>query len=813
MVTVPALSAGATTTAPVASPVSVGAGQVCATVSSAAVECFGIGSNGQLGYFYGANVYSTPSQAGLISNAATTSAGNNATCAVLFTGGVDCWGNDQYGQLGNGETEQYSTSPIPVIGISTATSVSMGANFACATLANGTVDCWGNGNSGDLGNGLSTQETSPIVVAGITNAVQVSAGYDFACALLSTGSIDCWGDNSSDAIGTSSDSNSTSEFNYSVGSITNATQVAAGQDGVCALLSTGSIDCWGDNTDGDLGNGATTPSLVPVSVSGITTATSVTMGNNFACAVASGLVDCWGVGNNDQLGNGNNQSSDTPVQVSSLTGATAVSAGIISACAVTAGGAVSCWGSNNWDELGYGGGGGSDVPVLINGLDAVTPEPTYTVSFDTAGGNSVSNQNFTVGGTALTLPTPTKTDYTFNGWFTASSGGTQQSSPYSPSASTTLYAQWNPDVFTVGFNAEGGSTASSQSFTVGGTALTLPSPTLTGYAFNGWYTAPTGGTHVSSPYSPSASTTLYAQWTADTYTVTLNADGGSVSATSEPYTVGNGGVTLPTPYRVNYSFQGWFTAASGGTRVASPYTPTASITVYAQWQRIEYNVSLNPEGGSVSPAATSVSAGTSLTLPIPTYTGHTFDGWYSAAIGGTLAVSPYMPSTSVTLYAQWTASTYVVTYDANGGSVSPSSSTFNIGGTALTLAVPTRSGYRFDGWYSASTGGALEASPYTPTASLTLHAKWTANVPGKPRGVTISRSKNVVSVHWTGDNNASHYVCTLSRGSSSPSVQRMTTTTDRCTFTVSKVLSAYRVSVVATNAAGSSAPSLANLAR
>ena len=79
----------------------------------------------------------------------------------------------------------------------------MGTNFACATLASGSVECWGNGNSGDLGNGFAVQETSPVLVSGITNAVQVSAGYDFACALLSTGAVDCWGDNTNDTLANS----------------------------------------------------------------------------------------------------------------------------------------------------------------------------------------------------------------------------------------------------------------------------------------------------------------------------------------------------------------------------------------------------------------------------------------------------------------------------------------------------------------------------------------------------------------------------------------------------------------------------------
>ena len=217
----------------------------------------------------------------------------------------------------------------------------------------------------------------------------------------------------------------------------------------------------------------------------------------------------------------------------------------------------------------------------------------------------------------------------------------------------------------------------------------------------------------------------------------------------------------------------------------STYAPTASITLYAQWRPIIFTVSLNPEGGGVTPSAVSLSAGSPTPLPAPAYAGYKFVGWFTAATGGTLESSPYLVTSSTTLYAQWAPDAYVVTYNATGGHVTPATaSTFNVGDRApLTLATPTRSGYRFDGWYGAASGGPLESSPYTPTASLTLYAKWTPNAPAKPGDVTISRTGNVVNVHWTVVDNASHYVCTLSRGSSSLSVERSTTTANHCSFT------------------------------
>jgi len=110
-------------------------------------------------------------------------------------------------------------------------------------------------------------------------------------------------------------------------------------------------------------------------------------------------------------------------------------------------------------------------------------------------------------------------------------------------------------------------------------------------------------------------------------------------------------------------------------------------------------------------------------------------------------------------------------------------------------------------------GGSLESSPYTPTSSLTLYAKWKVDAPGKPSAVTISRSGNTVNVRWASVDNASHYVCTLFRGSSSRNAASSTTTANHCSFAVPAVRTAYRVRVVATNAAGASSASVADLAR
>ena len=738
-VVVPLVGPAGAVSAPVASPVSVGGGQVCATVTSGAVECFGLGNLGQLGYFYGSNLSSTPHNAGSIGNASTVSTGSNSSCALLSTGGVDCWGYNYYGELGNnGVGGQYSTAPVSVSNITTATDVSQGQFSTCSVLSGGTVDCWGQNASGDLGDGNSTQSNVPVAVSSITDAASVSMGTNFACALLTTGSIDCWGDNSTGELGDGG-AESSSNVPVNVSSINNAVEVSAGADSACALLATGSVECWGGNTNGDLGNGGTSQSDSPVAVSSITNAISVSVGTDFACAVLStGSVQCWGNNASGELGNTSTVQSDTPVTVSSLSTVSAVGSGSTSSCAVLVGGAVWCWGSDSTDQLGYtpGSPNYSDVPVQISGLAAAAPAVRYTVSYNPDGGTvSPTSASFTVGGSALTLPTPTLSGYTFNGWYSASSGGTLITSPYTPTGATTLYAQWTANSYTVSYNPDGGTVSpTSASFTVGGSPLTLPTPTLSGHSFQGWYSASTGGTLISSPYSPSVAITLFAHWSSNTYSVDFDADGGSVTPTTLGYSFGSGTVVLPTP----------------------------------------------------------------------TYAGYEFDGWYSAAIGGTLTSSPFVPFGSVTLFAQWTPDVYLVTFDANGGSVSTHSTSFTVGGRALTLPTPSYAGHTFKGWYSAASAGALVSDPFSPTDAVTLYARWSLKTPLSPADLSVSRSKSQIVAHWRLDTDASSYTCTLMRSATVSTSTKVTTKSNECVFSTRGVARGYGVSVVATNAHGTS---------
>ena len=199
----------------------------------------------------------------------------------------------------------------------------------------------------------------------------------------------------------------------------------------------------------------------------------------------------------------------------------------------------------------------------------------------------------------------------------------------------------------VTFDAQSGTSVA----TVLATSVTsAPATTRTGYTFQGWFIAASGGTALTFPYAPSADITLYAQWQQITYNVTFDAQSGSSVSLQNTALV----AISPTTTRTGYTFRGWFLAASGGTARTFPYSPSADVTLYAQWQQITYNVTFDAQSGSSVSLQNTASVATS---PTTTRTGYTFQGWFIAASGGTAITFPYAPSVDITIYAQWVSAT------------------------------------------------------------------------------------------------------------------------------------------------------------
>ena len=204
------------------------------------------------------------------------------------------------------------------------------------------------------------------------------------------------------------------------------------------------------------------------------------------------------------------------------------------------------------------------------------------VMFNANGGTTAipTSKYVTYGSTYETLATTSRTGHTFKGWFTASSGGTQiiSNSIVSITSAQTLYAQWTPNTYTITFDADGGTTPNPapKSVTYGSTYGPLATTSRTGYTFAGWFNAPgTSGGEVTSDsiVGITSSRKVYAHWTPITSTLTFNANGGTTpNPTSKSITYGSTYGTLATTSRANYSFAGWFTAASGGTKITSDLT-------------------------------------------------------------------------------------------------------------------------------------------------------------------------------------------------------------------------------------------------
>jgi alpha-tubulin suppressor-like RCC1 family protein len=258
---------------------------------------------------------------GLTSGVVAVAAGESHTCALTDAGAVQCWGKNDYGQLGDGSSVDYSLMPVTVTGMSSGVkAIAAGLGHSCAVTSGGTAKCWGSNLYGELGMGTSGSGMhTPTTVAGLTSG---------------------------------------------------ATSVAAGANLSCGTTSAGRVLCWGRNDDGQVGNGRSgTQALeeTAVAVDGVSSgATAVSAGYGFTCAVISGAAKCWG--NNFYLVLGNGEapgfSSPTPVAVSGLSsGVTAIAASSSDhACALTVAGAIKCWGSAGGA---LGGGNSDDAPTPI----------------------------------------------------------------------------------------------------------------------------------------------------------------------------------------------------------------------------------------------------------------------------------------------------------------------------------------------------------------------------------------------------------------------------------------------------------------
>jgi uncharacterized repeat protein (TIGR02543 family) len=338
--------------------------------------------------------------------------------------------------------------------------------------------------------------------------------------------------------------------------------------------------------------------------------------------------------------------------------------------------------------------------------------------------------------------------YGFVGWFTAPEGGeevTARTVPSSSPALQTLYARWTASYLAVTFDSNGGAplgTKGTKNVFFGSAYGPLPTPTSIGYTFTGWYTAAIDGdlvTELSTATTPEDHS-LYAHWTANALTVNFDSLGGSVPAASSRTVTFNATYgALPAPNKPGYRFLGWYAQITGGSEVGSETivtNPSTPQTLYARWAPNGYTVTFDPNGGvSLKTKGTkNVTFGDAYdTLPVPSYTGYVFLGWYTAATVGSLVTEADLVSdpSNHTLYAHWMADAVTVNFDSLGGlAPAPANTSVVFQGTYGALPVTTRAGYHFDGWFTTAAGGTEITPESTVTKSSspqTLFAHWSPN--------------------------------------------------------------------------------------
>ncbi len=293
------------------------AGDTC-TVGAATIDCTG-----------------TPEAAAGIANVEEFAAGANHNCARITGDTAQCWGAGVVGQLGNAlNANAAAAQDVQLVGgggqLANVAAISAGGDHSCAFITGGTVNCWGNGDSGELGNNASIDTNTPVIVennggGNLTNIDAVSVGGEHSCAHTDSNTVKCWGSDSDGQIGNDDPILNVDQANLvdgegGVGVLGNISSMSSGKNHTCALSDTSTIYCWGQDAFGQLGDGSdsSVDQSAPVIVPDVFDATGIVAGANHTCYYTSTVIKCWGANGFGQLGDAGATNQSSPVSVSGL---------------------------------------------------------------------------------------------------------------------------------------------------------------------------------------------------------------------------------------------------------------------------------------------------------------------------------------------------------------------------------------------------------------------------------------------------------------------------------------------------------------
>ena len=794
------------------------------------VKCWGSNGSGQLGNGNMANSTSPVGVSGLGSGIAALVAGWNHTCVLNSSGQAQCWGDNSHGQLGNTGGANGTRVSVNLSGIAT---LAAGALHTCALIDTGTVQCWGDNAHGQLGQDPATtaSSTSPVSVSGLIIVTMLAAGSNHNCA-VTTGVVKCWGDNAHGQLGQDPATTASSSSPMTVPGLGSITALVAGVNHTCALTSGGTVQCWGDNSAGQLGQdpATTASSATPMTVPGLGSVTALVAGVNHTCALSNGgTVQCWGDNTDGQLGNPSTSGhSISPVGVLGLgagSGITKLMPGSYHTCALTPTGPVQCWGRNDISQLGNGQTTNAGAPVTLKMgstgqyLSFAPGQPGATI-------NTWSGQPLTLlassslpGGTpaiSFDVWTPDTCTVT-NGVLTttatpgilcgvralraAGNDGAGSSSAAAPAQTRLLLlpqtvAPTAPDA-PVDVSAITGSAQANVSWTA-------PASSSSTYLYT---VTSSPGNKVCQSSGPTTCTVMgLTNGTTYTFTVTATSRAGtSPGGTSDP-------VTLPAvPYP---PFIG--SVVPGNGQVTLTWMSTGNIPSTTD------TVTALPGGQSCSVTGTDISAYTTCTV-----TGLTNGTSYSFSVTSANDLGSSVSSNSVTATP------------TDGRPGAPTGLTASAGDRQVTLNwAPTSSGSTLITSYTVTTApggqtcttmgeltctvsGLTNGTSYSFTVSATnsvgtgsasapVSATPTDGRPGAPTGLTASAGDSQVTLTWTAPASSGSSAITGYTVVFVPSgVTTACTTTGATSCTVSSLTNgtAYSFTVSASNSAGTGANS------